>query len=72
MSLYTGSLLADADRVLASTLYNFQRGGATLLEVLNAQRTVNEVYLACYDALADHARQLIAVEQAAAMWDVQF
>jgi len=70
VKLYTQGVLVDADRVLAATLYTYQRGGATLLEVLNAQRTVDDVYLAYYGALADHARQLIAVEQAAGFWDI--
>jgi cobalt-zinc-cadmium efflux system outer membrane protein len=69
-SLYTGGLLADTDQVLEATLYNYQRGGATLLEVLEAQRTQNDVYLAYGDALAEHARALVALEQAAGIWDI--
>jgi cobalt-zinc-cadmium efflux system outer membrane protein len=72
LALYDGGLLADADRVLAATLYNYQRGGASLLEVLNAQRSVNELYLAYFEALADHARGLIEVEREAGIWDVDF
>ncbi|APR87485.1 Heavy metal RND efflux outer membrane protein, CzcC family protein [Minicystis rosea] len=71
LAQYTGGLLADADQVIEATLYNYKRGGATLLEVLEAQRTQNDVYLAYYDALADHARTLVAVELAAGMWDVE-
>lgn len=70
VALYTQGVLADADRVLAAILYSYQRGGATLLEVLTAQRTVDDVSLAYYGALADHARQLIAVELASGGWDV--
>lgn len=72
VKLYTQGVLADADRVHAATLYTFQRGSATLLEVLNAQRTVDEVYLNYYSALAEHARQLVLVEQAAGIWDIAF
>ena len=64
---YTQGVVADADRVLAAILYSYQRGGATLLEVLTAQRTVDDVHLAYFAALAEHARQLIAVEQAAGL-----
>ena len=70
LGLYTGGLLSDADQVLESTLYNYQKGGATLLEVLDAQRTQNDVYLAYYAALADNARTLVALEEAAGIWDV--
>lgn len=70
MALFTEGLLSDADRVLEATLYNYQRGGATLLEVLEAQRTQNEVFLGYLDALSDHARSLVAVELAAGIWDL--
>jgi cobalt-zinc-cadmium efflux system outer membrane protein len=71
-ALYTGGLLEGADQVLEATLYNYQRaGGATMLEVIEAQRTVNEVYLGYYEALAEHARALAALEQAVGMWDVE-
>jgi cobalt-zinc-cadmium efflux system outer membrane protein len=70
LGLYTQGVLSDAEHVHTATLFSYQRGGATLLEVLSAQRTVDEVYLSYYGALAEHARQLIAVEQAAAIWDI--
>ena len=38
-----------------------------MLEVLTAQRTVDDVHLAYFAALAEHARQLIAVELAAGL-----
>ena len=69
--LYTQGVLSDAERVLEKTLYNYQHGGATLVEVLVAQRTVNDVYLAYYDALADSAHALVAVEQATATSDLR-
>jgi cobalt-zinc-cadmium efflux system outer membrane protein len=68
--LYASGVLADADRVLEKTLYNYQRGGATLVEVLVAQRTDNDVYLAYFDSLADAAHALVAVEQATGNWDL--
>jgi outer membrane protein, heavy metal efflux system len=74
LGLYTsgsgGGLLVDAEKVAETTLYNYQRGGASLLEVLEAERTVNEVYLGYYQALSDHARALVAVEEAAGVWDL--
>ncbi len=72
VKLYTGGVLNDADQVLEKMFYNYQRGGATLVEVLVAQRTDNDVYLSYYDALADAAHALVAVEQASASWDVSF
>jgi outer membrane protein, heavy metal efflux system len=72
LQLYRGGLLKDADRVLEARLYAYQRGGATLLEVIIAQRTSAEIYLAYAQALADHAHALITLEETAAIWDVTF
>lgn len=72
VKLYTGGVLTQADQVLEKTLYNYQRGGATLVEVLVAQRTDNEVHLSYFDALADAAHALVAVEQAVGSWDINF
>jgi cobalt-zinc-cadmium efflux system outer membrane protein len=68
--LYTGGVLADADKVLEKTLYNYTRGGATLVEVLVAQHTDNDVYLAYYDALSDVSHALVSLEEAVGIWDV--
>jgi outer membrane protein, heavy metal efflux system len=72
LELYRGGMLKDADHVLEARLYAYQRGGATLLEVIDAQRTSAEVYLTYSQALADHAHALVTLELAAAIWDVSF
>ncbi|HUK34607.1 MAG TPA: TolC family protein [Vicinamibacterales bacterium] len=72
LNLYRGTLIQDSDRVLEARLYAYQRGSATLLEVIDAQRKSAEVSLAYYQALADHAHALVALEQAAGLWDVTF
>jgi len=72
LNLYRGGMLKDADRVLEARLYAYQRGGATLLEVIDAQRTSAEVYLAYSQALSDHAQALVTLELASAIWDVSF
>jgi outer membrane protein, heavy metal efflux system len=72
LQLYRGGMLKDADRVLEARLYAYQRGGATLLEVIDAQRTSAQVYLAYSQALADHAHALVTLELASAIWDVSF
>ena len=68
--LYDSGMLADADVVLDRTLYNYERGGATLVDYLIAQRTASDVHLAYYDALADRAHALAAVEQATGSSDL--
>lgn len=72
LKLYQGGVLKEADRVLQARLYAYQRGGATLLEVIDAQRTSANIFLAYSQALADHANALVTLEEAAAIWDVSF
>ncbi|HNN95593.1 MAG TPA: TolC family protein, partial [Pseudomonadota bacterium] len=72
LRLYTQGVLTDAEQVHKAMLYSYQRGSASLLEVLAAQRTVDEVNLSYADALAEHARGLIALERAAGIWDLDF
>ncbi|HTP28723.1 MAG TPA: TolC family protein, partial [Anaeromyxobacteraceae bacterium] len=70
VKLYDAGALADADVVLEKTLYNYQRGGATLTDTIVAQRTASDVHLAYFDALNDRAHALAAVEQAAGLSDL--
>jgi len=72
LQLFRGGMLKDADRVLEARLYAYQRGGTTLLEVIDAQRTSAGVYLAYSQALADHAQALVNLELVSAIWDVTF
>jgi outer membrane protein, heavy metal efflux system len=72
LELYRGGMLKDADRVLEARLYAYQHGGATLLEVLQAQKTSADVYLAYSQALADYAHARVNLELASAIWDVSF
>ncbi|HTX69377.1 MAG TPA: TolC family protein, partial [Thermoleophilia bacterium] len=73
VALFDSGVLDDARSVLEKTLYNYQRGGATIVDVLIAQRTESDVNLAYFDALSDRAHALAAVEQASGLADlVQF
>ncbi len=66
------ALLADSDKLLEMARYSFEQGASRLIELLTAQRTWTETYIAYETALADHARALIALESAADAWDVAF
>jgi outer membrane protein TolC len=69
---YKEGTLQDSATVLKAKLYSYQRGHTSLLEVLNARREENNVYLAYYDTLAECAKALVAVEHAAGIWDLSF
>lgn len=72
LELYRGTILQDADRVFEAALYTYERGGGSLLEVLVAQRTVDEVYLDYFDALAEHAALLVELERVTGQERVRF
>lgn len=45
---------------------------SSILEVLNAQRTYNDVRKDYYQALADNATALIELERKTGIWDISF
>jgi cobalt-zinc-cadmium efflux system outer membrane protein len=69
---YQSGILKDADALLDAKRLSYQRGQSSLLELLDAQRTDNEVRSSHNSALADRAKALIELQRAAGLWDVQF
>jgi cobalt-zinc-cadmium efflux system outer membrane protein len=61
--LFRNGILQDTDKVLEGIQYSYRHGGASLLELINAQRTSNEVYLAAFDAQAAHAKALATLDR---------
>ena len=66
---YNNGLLTEADKVFAGKIYSYKRGETSLLEVLNAQRTYNEVQQNYYQSLYGYAAALITLERSAGIWD---
>ncbi|RBL89389.1 TolC family protein [Chitinophaga flava] len=69
---FDSGLLEEAKKVLEGRRYSYQRGETSLLEVLNAQRTYNDVQQQYYESVYSHATALVELERAAAIWDIQF
>ena len=69
---YKSGILKDADAVLEAKRFSYQRGQSTLLELLDAQRTSNEVHASYNDALAEQSKALIELQRAAGIWEIQF
>ena len=69
---YQSGILKDADAVLEAKRFSYQKGQSSLLELLDAQRTDNEVRSSYNDALADQAKALIELERAAYTWEIKF
>jgi hypothetical protein len=51
-------------------VYSYQRGAATVLDVLAAQRALNEVYLASLEAQAAYSRGLVGLAEAVGDWSL--
>ena len=69
---FNNGLLIEAKAVLEGKIYSYQRGETSLLEVLNAQRTYNEVQQSYYQTLYNYAAALVELERAAGIWDINF
>ena len=69
---FGNELLADATSVYKDRLFKLQKGSVALTDVLDAHAALNELYLDYYNALDAEAKALVALEQAAGIWDINF
>ena len=72
VDLYQSGVLKDVDAALEKRVLSYKRGGSSLLELLDAQRKANEVWMSFYSAQSDHARAVIELHRAAGIWIVHF
>ena len=59
---YVARVLADSDRVLDGVRTSYRLGAASLLELLNAQRTADDVYLGYRQAVADLSNAIVRLQ----------
>ena len=69
---FHNGMLTEAKSILDGIIYSYKRGESSILEVLNAQRTYNDVRKDYYQALADNAAALIELERKTGIWDISF
>ncbi len=69
---FDNGMLEAAKNVRKGKIYSYNRGETSLLEVLNAQRTYNDVQQSYYETLFNRAVSLVDLEKAAGIWDVDF
>ncbi|MDY0199628.1 MAG: TolC family protein [Tenuifilaceae bacterium] len=67
---YNKGLLEEAKMVLDGKTYSYSRGENSLLEVLNAQRTYNEIQTSYYETLYKCYVALVELERAVGFWDI--
>lgn len=63
ISQYEAGLLENAKAVLNGKIYSYKRGETSLLEVLNAQRTHNDIRSAYYEAIFENITAFIELEK---------
>jgi len=69
---YDHGMLESAQIVRKGKIYSYGRGETSLLEVLNAQRTYNDIQQNYYETLFNRAVALVELEKAAGIWDINF
>lgn len=67
---YNQGLLEQSKIVLDGKIYSYSRGETSLLEVLNAQRTYNDLQTSYYETLYNCYAALVEFERAAGIWDL--
>lgn len=65
-------LLQSARRILDGKTYSYRRGETSLLEVLNAQRTFNEVQENYYETQYAYEASLIELQRVLGVWDIDW
>lgn len=65
-------MLSEAKNILDGISYSYRRGESSILEVLNAQRTYNDIRQRYIETLADNATALIELERKTGLWDIDF
>ncbi|WP_313307917.1 TolC family protein, partial [Epilithonimonas hominis] len=68
---YQNGMLSDAKIILDGIIYSYKRGESSILEVLNAQRTYNDVQQSYFQLLSDNAKALVDLERKVGIWDIE-
>lgn len=69
---FDNGMLKEAESILKGITYSYQRGESSILEVINAQRTYNELRQNYFQLLAENAAALTELERKAGIWDIDF
>lgn len=69
---FASGMLENAQKIFDGKIYSYQRGETSLLEVLDARRTYNEVQESYLETLNAFAGALVELERAVGFWDINF
>ena len=68
---FENGLLQDAKTIIDGKMYSYERGETSLLEVLNAQRTHDELHVNYIDTLYNCIVSLVELERNVGIWDIE-
>ena len=68
---YNGGMLQDAEAVITGKTYSYQRGETSLLEVLDARRTYDDLQAQYIEAFYEYLSALVNLERSAGIWDIR-
>lgn len=72
MQQFSNGLLSESKSILEGKIYSYKRGNTSLLEVLDAQRTYNDVQENYYQTLYNFCSALVRLERTVGIWDINF
>ncbi|WP_303839523.1 TolC family protein [Apibacter mensalis] len=72
MQQFSNGLLSESKAILEGKIYSYKRGNTSLLEVLDAQRTYNDVQENYYQTLYNFCSTLVRLERTVGIWDINF
>lgn len=68
---YENGLLSQAREVMDGKIYSYNRGEVSLLEVLDAQRTYDDIRAQYIETLYSYNVALVELERSAGIWDIE-
>lgn len=68
---YEAGILKQAQEVLDGKIYSYNRGEVSLLEILNAQRTYDEVQAQYVETLFNYNAALVELERSSGIWNIK-
>jgi len=71
LNLFKAGLVKSAKDALDQKRGEYYRGEIHLIEVLDAQRSYDEILASFYSAIYDKSQALVALESAAGVWDIE-
>ena len=71
LASYDASVMDNARQVLDGKRYAYHRGETSLLDLINAQHTYNEIQQAYAECLHDCMAAWVALERSAGIWDIR-